>query len=352
MPPTCADGQANRDFGRSSGGAREQEIRDVRAGDDQDDAGQAQQRREGGPRFPVDGALPTRSRFDHEASRFETGHRLLAHSLLERGLDAGDDRLILGVHCRAGLLDRHARLEPREQIGPVVAPILEAVERRLHDPPHRDRHEHQRTVAHRRRRAVEPGRRDAHDGHGLSVDDQRLTEHARVSCEAALPVGVAQYDCARVTNDLVVRGRDQAAECRREPERRKVASRDEQSLAVDRLAVIGEVGAEHHMGRDAGKDLLRALEISEHRIAEDLFAVAGRPARRRPWLGPWRGQIDQRPRILDRQRPEQELVEQREDGGVRADSQGQRQDRHDGHERCFEQSAEGESQLSHGGLVM
>ena len=43
-------------------------------------------------------------------------HRLLAHALLQRGFDVVDDGGIRHVDASRRLLDRYARLEPREQI--------------------------------------------------------------------------------------------------------------------------------------------------------------------------------------------------------------------------------------------
>ena len=76
------------------------------------------------------------------------------------------------VDRRARLLDRDARLQPREQIDPVVAPVVERLRTAASKP---------RIVIgtktcglHAERRAVEALRRDADDRHRLAVDDQRL----------------------------------------------------------------------------------------------------------------------------------------------------------------------------------
>ncbi len=77
---------------------------------------------------------------------------------------------------------------------------------------------------------------------------------------------------------------------------------------------------------DIGEDRVRLLQVPEQGIAENLLAVSRLIARLRSWLGPGGRQVDQRPRLGHGQGPEQHLVEQGEDGGVRPDPQGQRED--------------------------
>ena len=55
--------------------------------------------------------------------------------------------------------------------------------------------------------------------------------------------------------------------------------------------------------------------------------------------------VDQARRLLNRQRPEQRLVEEGEDRRVRADPERQRNDRHGRHERGLEESAKGELEM-------
>ena len=74
--------------------------------------------------------------------------------------------------ARGRLLERHAGLQAREQIGPVALAIVVVRERvRAAEPAERDRHEHLRAPP--TRRAVEPARRDADDRQRLAVDDER-----------------------------------------------------------------------------------------------------------------------------------------------------------------------------------
>ena len=99
------------------------------------------------------------------------------------------------------------------------------------------------------------------------------------------------------------------------------------------------------------KPVLRLLEIAKHRVAEHLVAVARLVARVRAVLDARRREIDEALGLGDRQRPKQHLVEQREDGRVRADAECEREHRDDRDEGRLEERAEGESEVVHVGVV-
>src|SRR5437899_3521030 len=50
-------------------------------------------------------------------------------------------------------------------------------------------------------------------------------------------------------------------------------------------------------------------------------------------------------RMLDRQQPQDQLIDQREDGRIGADPQGQRQDRHQAEDRRLPEAADGEQDV-------
>ena len=127
LPPAGAERQPHRHLGRAAGAAREQQVGDVGAGDQQHDAGDDEQQDERRPRLAcASSSGPRRPASSDDRLRLEPRHRLLAHALLQRRLDVVDDRPVDAVDRRARLLDRHARLQPREQVDPVAAPVLEA----------------------------------------------------------------------------------------------------------------------------------------------------------------------------------------------------------------------------------
>ena len=70
------------------------------------------------------------------------------------------------------------RLQTSEQVNPISASILWGLPRSGREAPaHRDRHEDVRIQSDGR--SVEPLRRNADDGHGVSVDDYRLADDIR-----------------------------------------------------------------------------------------------------------------------------------------------------------------------------
>ena len=103
------------------------------------------------------------------------------------------------------------------------------------------------------------------------------------------------------------------------------------------------------MRRESREYRLRPLEIPEHRVAEDLVAVSRLATPLRAGLGTRGREVDEPVWLQHRERTQQDLVEQREDGGVRADAERERNDRDAGDERRLEDCAEGQGDVSHPG---
>src|SRR5678809_197573 len=81
-----------------------------------------------------------------------------------------------------------------------------------------------------------------------------------------------------------------------------------------------QIDAEQEMTGDSTERGVRFLEVPEHRVAEHLVAVAGVVARVAAELRTGRLEVDEPARVGDRQRLEQELMEQRIDRRVRPDA--------------------------------
>src|SRR5262249_666288 len=92
---------------------------------------------------------------------------------------------------------------------------------------------------------------------------------------------------------------------------------------------------------------LLVFQIAEHRVAEDDFAVARLIARSAARLGSGSRQIDQPAGITDWQGTEKDLVEDGEDGDVRADSKGERRERHCADKRGLEEGSERKGEIEH-----
>ena len=126
-----ADREAHRHFRGAAGAAYQQQVRDVGARDQQHGAGDRQQDDQRRARFVVEAALAAIAALGRDLLRLEPRHRLVAHALLQRRFDVVDDRVIGAVDGDGGLLDRNARLQAPEKVGPVLAAVLESVESRL-----------------------------------------------------------------------------------------------------------------------------------------------------------------------------------------------------------------------------
>ena len=302
-----ADRQPDGHLAGARGAAREQQVRDVRAGDHEHERRDAEEERERRLRLARDARLPVRARLERDRLALEARERLVAHPLLQRRFDVGDDLAVRRRHRRARLLDRHARLQPCEEVRPVGAPVVEPLER-LREAAHRDRREDDRP--HAERRSVEAARRDADDRHRLPVHCQPLIEDVRVAAEPPEPVRVAQHDHVRLARRLVVVGAEQPAERRLQREHVEIGAGDEQPFRVLRLVARGQIRAERYVRGDAGERRLDALEVPEHRVAEDLIAVARLAARLAAGLRPRRAEVHEPLRRRHVERLQQQLVEQ------------------------------------------
>ncbi len=329
---------------RAAGGAREQQVRDVGARDEQNDQRddlEDRERRTGPHEHVTLSATPVRQRhtLSRELRLLRVGEPFLQRQLLLDEIGVG--------HADAGArgLHRHTGLETREEIGPVVLTFFETGERRLHRGTQRDRHEELRARA--ARRPVESARRHADDGERLTVHDERPAEHVRILLEARDPVVFREHGHRRGAGRGGVLRRDQPPERRRQPKHVEVAARDLDAVDRQRLIVVPDVRAEDPVRGDARKDLLVARQVQEHRVGKDGIAVARVVARVRAVLDAGRPEIDQRLRRLDRQRAQENLVEQRKNRGVRADAEPQREHRHRRDKRRLAQHPEGERELAH-----
>ena len=290
-------------------------------------------------------ALSPSSVLDRELFCPELRQRLIAHAFLERHLDIVDDGPVRNVDGRASLRDGHARLEAREDVDPVVAPVGERLRRAARQLSHRDWREHPGLVS--ECRPVEAWRRHADNRHRLAVDDDGVTDDRRAGVETRAPVVVAEHHHGGLAGGLVVGRSDQPAQGRLQAEHLEVAAGHEHAVGVERLPAIRQVRAERPVRGHAREHGLRLLEIAEHRITEDRLRAAGVVARLGSRLRAGRRQVDQPPRVLHRQGPEQHLVEQREDRGIRANAKPQRDDGHDGDEWRSEQRPERELDALH-----
>ena len=182
-PAARAEGRTNPHLPAADGGAREHQVRHVRARDEQHERDRAEQHQH--PQLdPPDEVLAQRDHADAPA-RAPLGVLRV-------------ERLGHTVHLLRGLLDRHTGLETRDR-DEVVVPVAAAHLVLVAEP---DRHvDFRRLVAADRIR--EAARHDADDLPALLAEVDRPADDVRRAAEAALPEAVAQDGDVMLAEDLV-----------------------------------------------------------------------------------------------------------------------------------------------------
>ena len=336
-----AERQAHRDLALPHEAARDQQVRDVRARDQQHEPDHRHQHDERGREVVAQRRIADVRLVELQLSRHE--------ALADEGrpvLRARQRHLVLADLREQPLqrslrgLDRVAGLEPREHLHPARALIVHVHPSPLgHDHRlHQDRHAHLR-----RARRIDAGktlRGHADDRHGVVVDEDLLADRLRVAIESPRPVVVADHDRWVTLVDLIVFLRIEDASRRRShAEHREVVARhhldvDALGLVVDRDRGVGQPARQHFAERLGALLVLLVDRIGVHARAHVAAAVRARLI-----------QHHQLVRVLHRQLAQQDLVDQREDRGVRADAERERQDRDDRKQRAAKEAADGQLEV-------
>ena len=291
-------------------GPRQQQIRDVRAGDQQQQADRAEQ-------HPDVAGDPARE-------RLLEGQQADAPLIRELGrlplLQVRDDRR----QIRFGLRIGHARLQPSEQVDVAHA---------FDDPAalERDRHVDVRAAPH------EALRHDAdHGAHGV-VQPKLAAEHVRVAAELALPESIAQHhDRLRAGARIVGR--------RRPPDERRHAHHVER---VERAVVAAQplriaVAGPQHVADGRGDDPLED-GVSLGDLDELIDRIAGPESALRRVRHPDAHQVVD---VLIGKRIEDDGVEHAVDGRRGHDAERQGHDRQKGEPGTSRQPADAEPHVA------
>ena len=168
--PSRAQRNAQRDFAFTDGGAGEHQVRDIRAGNQQNERHRGEEEQQSGT---------------ERADEFVMEANHANSILLVEGWILFFELLLDGHHFGVGLGDRQAVLEPRENYQFMIFAIeLGAIERKWL--PHFEF----------RKRAVEreTSRQDSDHGERLFIQQNRLAENSCITAVMALPQAVAQED--------------------------------------------------------------------------------------------------------------------------------------------------------------
>ena len=180
--------------------------------------------------------------------------------------------------------------------------------------------------------------RHSHDGQLRIVHQQRLVQHAAIRAEMLHPVAVTQHHDRIAAGSLVIVVGKNSAECRLHSENLEVITGDQFAHPAFRLSAAGDAGVKREARQHTGAYRAVIAQAFVHRVGEGLRIISIAP--HVPLFFAWRAQHHQFFGMLHRQLPQKDLVGQREDGGVGANPQRQRQYRDRAEARIFCQHAQ------------
>ncbi len=283
LPARRAERRAQRELALTGGAARQQQVRDVGAGDEQHESDGAEQQPQRRLRRVAEEVVL--ERLDAGAPA-RVGFR-------KRLREVGRD----GQHVRVGLLKSDAGLQPAHDEQPVKVVVhLLGLER-------------QRQIQLALVLVGRPGRQDADDRVRLAVDANLAPDHVGIAAEALVPEAVGQHRHVVATDDAffgpeVTTGGQPVADHREEPRGhgarlhllRMIRGREVRGPAAERVQVL-------KYGR-------LPLPLEERARGADVPVVLDA-----------RPDHDELIRLGIRQRREQRRVDHAEDGGVGGDAQ-------------------------------
>ena len=311
-PAARAERHAHADFLGAFGRSREQQVGDVAAGDQQDEADRTHQRPE---------------------DQFDLGRRRALVVGGNRRLDAFIGLRVVARQPRRDRCQLAARLRDRDAVGQarddLVDPYLAAlatIDRRL---PERQPQVGVRGELHALRHHADDRREQI-------VDLDRLSQDSAIARVTGLPDAVPEDDDWRCAVEIVFRD-ESAAEQRlgsNQPER--VCRYVRAVVALRRGALLAHVerrlGHQRHV-RKASR--CRPLPVEEVVIRHAQIAIA-RVAR---------AQRDNAIRVRERDSAKDDGIHEREDRAVRRDSEGERDDRNSCHQAPLVEHARGEADV-------
>ena len=306
--PARAERGADRHLAAARGAARQQQVGDVGARDQQHGRHRAEQRDQGGPvvldqhilEWPDDDPV-------HAVARV-------------RGVDAGGDGGQLGLRRR----QRDAGTQPADRLQERRAALIGPLRREARG---QHRHPDLRRVLGVEGK-LEARRHDADDDDRIAVEQRRLADDRRVAPEGARPQRLGDH--RRPLGAVrVVAGFERAAGDRRHAQQREDVGRDDGHRNRRRLAVAGQRDG----GRRVPGDVLHGAGLRAPVEDVEVGAVVGLVAD---------GGVDgdEARRVGEGQRLQQHAVDDAEDRGVGADAEGQHHDDQRAEARRLEEEPE------------
>ena len=290
-PPAGANRRANGDLTLARDAARQREVRQVGASDQQHQACGGHQHEQGCPHVRPDERIGVA--FDDDAPSFVRIWKL--------PFDAGPNR----GHVGLGLLQGNARFQSRKRHQPVkISRHVRGLEREW--PPELVE------------RAVEGASRRQHADHrvGLVVEKNRAIDDRGICSELVDPEHMAQNHHV-ILPPLVFVGQERAASLRPDAEDVEIVRRDSRPTKLDGFPAAREGRGAAGLSGHEFEDGVVLLPVEEVQCGDAVAVAAGR------LLENTHNPIG----LRVRQRSEQDAIDEAEDRGVGADAECQREDR-------------------------
>jgi hypothetical protein len=297
-----AEGGADRELALPRCGACQQQVRDVGAGDQQDETHRAKQN-EQRPFHIADQFLMQRNQPDPDPGV----RRILL-------LEARGNRIHLGLGRRAC----DARLQPADDRQPVRST---GGEQSLELPDRRERHPELGVVG-----MLEARGHHAQDFVRHTVQHDALADDGNIRAKPPHPEPVGEDDHALAAG-LTVRSSEGASLQRLHTHRLEEFMGDASAADLRRIAALRQRDARAEVAGHPLERLTRAAPVVEIRIGSDVLVEA--------LPGVVRPHHHQAVRVRVGQRLQEHAVDHREDGRVRADAQAERQNHQSVEERLL-----------------
>ena len=325
---TRAERQAHRHLAVPRRGARQQQVPEIRARDEQHEPCGAEQHDErlgeaaAQRRCACRGGLQPQPLIEESLPR-----RRVSHGPVVGGEPLLEDDV--GIRLRA--LERHTWAQAAEHVEPhdllqAAGPIVQPVAPRQHDRLHRQRNPGVGPLTDRL--AEERRRGHADDGQDTAPQRDRPAEDVGPSAEAPLPVLVADDRVRGGAIRRLLARVEGLADRRRHAERREVRRRNQADGDLFGLAASGHPrldllkgAARRHHRRERRVLVLHLAELGVgHQRALTVLRAGGDTPRSGI------GQQHELVRVADGERAHQQPVQQAEDRGVGADAERERED--------------------------
>ena len=204
---------------------------------------------------------------------------------------------------------------------------------------------------------MEALRRDTDNRERSAIDLQHLADDASVAAEAALPISITQDSYGRAELDCVIGRQNGAALESGNAQHLEVVSADQLCICEVAAVVPGDAdGVLRIAGDDSAEDGARVVtQIAVGRVGAVLIQIAA-PCAHTPTKGfHVRLHAHQLFGVADRQRAQQHLVKEAENGGRGAYAEGEHCEDRDGKDRRVPELAQGEAEIgeqAHKGLLV